>query len=191
MVESLKARYFIYRLVLKYQFLMSRLSGRSQWFVLVGLYLVARILPFLFIPYLIFVFFSWTSDPLSNLMLRLNRYGRLLLTKEEIRASNLVGILLLTATASLLLMALAVTAPLVITTVGCIMLIIPVAGSFSIERPRPRKAMFIYTGVMGALLVAAIAISLFGSELFIMPAVFFVIGFFLFGWITNGINLRR
>jgi hypothetical protein len=100
-------------------------------------------------PYLIFVFLSWTSDPLSNLLLRLNRYGRLLLTKEEIAASNLVGSLLLTAVASATIAALTWKTPAIIAAAGCAMLTIPVAGSFNIEKPRPSKAMFIYTIVMG------------------------------------------
>jgi hypothetical protein len=50
----------------------------------------------------------------------------------------------------------------IITAAGCAMLIIPVAGSYGIEKPKPRKAMFIYSGVMGILLILAILISLFG-----------------------------
>jgi Tfp pilus assembly protein PilF len=190
MVEALKARYFIYRLMLKYYFFMSRLSGRAQWLVLLGLLFVARVIPFLFIPYLIFVLLSWTSDPLSNLLLRLNRYGRLLLTKEQILASNLVGVLFLMAGVSLIIAALTMNLQAVIAAAGFVMLTIPVAGSFSIEKPGPRKAMFIYTGIMGAMLFVAIAVSLTGSTLFATPMAIFVIGFLLFSWIANGIKLR-
>src|SRR5262245_9063910 len=190
MVEALKARYLVYRLMLKYHFFMSRLSGRSQWFVLIGLFFVARIVPYLFIPYLIFVFLSWTSDPLSNLMLRLNRYGRLLLTKEEIVASNLVGGLLLTAAASVVIAALTWKTPAIIAAVGCVMMTIPVAGSFNIEKPKPRRAMFIYTGVMGVMLVVGFILSLIGSESYFLLIPLFVLGFMLFSWIANGINMR-
>jgi Tfp pilus assembly protein PilF len=190
MVEALKARYFVYRLMLKYHFFMSRLSGRSQWFVLIGAYLVSRIVPFLFIPYLIFVFLSWTSDPLSNLLLRLNRYGRLLLTKEEISASNLVGGLILSAVVLGFIAIMTAHKTAIIATAGCAMLIIPVAGSFSIEKPGPRKAMFIYTGVMGVMLVAGILLSLFGSELYFLLIPVFALGFMLFSWIANAMNLR-
>ena len=191
MVEALKARYLVYRLMLKYYFFMSRLSGQSQWFILIGLYFVAKIVPFLFIPYLIFVFLSWTSDPLSNLLLRLNRYGRLLLSKEEIVASNLVGGLILAAVFSAIIAIMTAHKTAIIAAAGCAMLIIPVAGSFGIEKPNPRKAMFIYTGVMGFLLVAGILLSLFGSELYFLLIPFFALGFMLFSWIANGINLRR
>src|SRR5215510_7165809 len=149
MIEALKARYFVYRLMLKYYFFMSRLSGRAQWFVLLGILFVAKVVPFLFIPYLIFVLLSWTSDPLSNLLLRLNRYGRLLLTKEEILASNLVGGMLLMSAVSLIIALLTMKVQAIIVAAGCLMMTIPIAGSFSIEKPAPRKAMFIYTGVMG------------------------------------------
>lgn len=190
MVEALKARYFVYRLMLKYHFFMSRLSGRNQWWALIGLLIVSRIIPFLFIPYLIFVFLSWTSDPLSNLLLRLNRYGRLLLTKEEIVASNFVGGLILTAVVSGVIAIMTLNTTATIAAAGCAMLIIPVAGSFSIEKPKPRRAMFIYTGVMGFLLVAGILLSLIGSELYLFLSPFFVLGFMAFSWIANGINIR-
>ena len=190
MVEALKARYFVYRLMLKYHFFMSRLSGRSQWFVLIGVFFVAKIVPFLFIPYLIFVFLSWTSDPLSNLLLRLNRYGRLLLTKEELAASNIVGGLLLTAVVSAVVAALTWKIPAVIIAVGCVMMTIPVAGSFNIEKPKPRRAMFIYTGVMGFLLAVGTLLSLIGSDSYLLLIPFFVLGFMLFSWIANGINMR-
>src|SRR5262249_26965095 len=152
MAEALKAQYTLYRMMLKYQFFMSRLSGRKQWGALIGIYLVARIIPFLFLPYLLFVFLSWTSDPLSNLLLRLNRYGRLLLTKEEIVASNFVGGLILLAVVSAVVAILTGNRTAIIAAAGCVMIIIPVAGSFSIEKPKPRRVMFIYTGVMGFLL---------------------------------------
>jgi tetratricopeptide (TPR) repeat protein len=190
MVEALKGRYFVYRLMLKYHFFMSRLSGRKQWWVLIGLLLVARIVPFLFIPYLLFVFLSWTSDPLSNLLLRLNRYGRLLLTKEEIIASNFVGGLILAAVVSAVIAIMTLNKTAAIAAAGCAMLIIPVAGSFSIEKPKPRRAMFIYTGALGFLLVAGILLSLAGSELYLFLIPFFVLGFMAFSWIANGINMR-
>ena len=190
MVEALKARYFVYRLMLKYHFFMSRLSGGKQWWVLIGLLLASRVIPFLFVPYLLFVFLSWTSDPLSNLLLRLNRYGRLLLTKEEIIASNFVGGLILTAAGSGVIAIMTAHITAIIAAVGCLMIIIPVAGSFGIEKPRPRKAMFIYTGVMGFFLVAGLLLSLIGSDLYLLLIPFFVLGFMLFSWIANGINMR-
>jgi len=127
---------------------------------------------------------------LSNLLLRLNRYGRLLLTKEQIAASNLVGGLLLTAAVSAVIAVMTAHKTAIIAAAGCAMLIIPVAGSFGIEKPSPRKVMFIYTGVMGFMLVAGLLLSLFGSEMYFLLIPFFVLGFMLFGWIANGINLR-
>jgi hypothetical protein len=91
---------------------------------------------------------------------------------------------------SLIIAAMTVQAPAVIAAAGCIMMTIPVSGSFSIEKPRPRKAMFVYTGVMGVLLIASIAMSLFGSKIYGAPLAVFVVGFFLFSWIANGINMR-
>ena len=190
MVEALKSRYLIYRLILKYHFFMSRLSGRSQWFVLIGIYFVAKIVPFLFIPYLLFVFLSWTSGPVSNLMLRLNRYGRFLLTKEEIVASNIVGGLILTAVVSTIIAVATWRAEAAIAAAGCFMMTIPVAGSFNIEKPKPRKFMFIYTAGMGFLLITGILLAALGSQLYLTLMPIFALGFMLFSWIANVINMR-
>src|SRR5262249_14726907 len=42
-VEALKARWLLYRLILKYFLFMSRLKGRVQWFILIGGYLAYQV----------------------------------------------------------------------------------------------------------------------------------------------------
>lgn len=104
-IEALKAQNFIYAAMLKYFLWMSRLSEKMQWVVILGAIFGMRILrtiaeqnpsikPFVFpiqILYLVFVFLTWTADPLFNLLLRLNKFGRMVLNRNEIIASNWVG----------------------------------------------------------------------------------------------------
>lgn len=106
MMEALKARYFLYRVFLKYVFFMSNLTAKYQWAVIIGIYVGFRVLrsisesnpalaPFLeplLIVMTIAAFSTWITTPLSNLFLRLNVYGKHLLNKSEIRSSNLVAI---------------------------------------------------------------------------------------------------
>jgi tetratricopeptide (TPR) repeat protein len=106
MMQALKARYVFYRLFLKYVFWMGKLTAKYQWMVIIGFYLLFRFLrgvadanealqPFI-TPILIIMglmaFSTWIMAPVSNLFLRLNKYGQHLLDKHEKMSSNFVGI---------------------------------------------------------------------------------------------------
>lgn len=104
-IEALKAQNIVYAAMLKYFLWMNRLSEKLQWVVILGAVFGMRILrataeanpglkPFVFpiqVLYLVFVFLTWTADPLFNLLLRLNKFGRMVLNRNEIVASNWVG----------------------------------------------------------------------------------------------------
>ena len=110
-VEALKARYLIYRLMLRYFLFMSRLALKAQWGLIIGAYVGYQILlkaanaypdwrPLLWsiaIAYVAFTFMTWVASPLFNLMLRLNRFGRHALSRDQRVASNWVGGMLLAA----------------------------------------------------------------------------------------------
>ena len=111
MVEALKAHNFLYRWVLAYFLWMARLSGRAQWGIILGGYVGYRALnsiardnpsvaPYLW-PliglYVAFVLMTWLADPLFNLMLRLSRFGRLVLSRRQTMAANVIGLLILGA----------------------------------------------------------------------------------------------
>ena len=103
-LEALKAKSRIYRLLLRWKIWMSTLSSGAQWAVIIGLYVVYRIVagvaranpelaPFLFPVmglYLSFVLLTWLGDPFFDTLLRFNRFGRLSLTPNRRRASNLL-----------------------------------------------------------------------------------------------------
>lgn len=111
MVEALQARYFVYRIMLGYFLWMMKLSGRAQWGVLMGLFVVNLLLNSLakanpvlapwvtpiIVLYVAFAMMTWISRPLFNLVLRVSRFGRFALSREEVITSNMVGGLLLLA----------------------------------------------------------------------------------------------
>jgi tetratricopeptide (TPR) repeat protein len=110
-VEALKARHFVYAVMLKYFLWMSRFSRRGQWGIVLGAYFGNRLLgvlsaanpdlgPWLLplrILYVCFALMTWMASPLFNLLLRVNRFGRLVLSREQTTASNWFGICLLCA----------------------------------------------------------------------------------------------
>jgi len=116
MVEALKARYLIYRLMLRWFLWMARLGAKWQWAMIIGLFVGMRmvrttaeanpdlgvVLWPLYGLLVGFVVLTWIAYPLFNLMLRLNRYGRHMLTTDQRRGANFVGITLLSALIALI-----------------------------------------------------------------------------------------
>ncbi len=120
-LEALRARNPVYRLVLNYFLWMSRRGKQARYAVLIGLYVLPRLLrayavshpalaPFaaaVFGLYIVFAFLTWTARPLFNVLLRLDPIGRYALSRQQIIASNWVGssflLTLLTAAAGLIL----------------------------------------------------------------------------------------
>jgi tetratricopeptide (TPR) repeat protein len=104
-MEALKARNFIYRWMLAYFIWMSAFGARKQFAIIVGGYVIYRVLlgvaeehpgvgPFVWpvlIAYIVFAVLTWVSYPLFNLLLRLDPIGRHALDREQRITANLVG----------------------------------------------------------------------------------------------------
>lgn len=101
-VEAMKARNFVYRWMLGYFLWMAKLSSQAQWGIIIGLYFAQKVLrnvaqanpaaapylqPLLY-AYMIFAVMTWIADPLFNLLLRFDRFGRYVLDKDQTRGAN-------------------------------------------------------------------------------------------------------
>jgi Tfp pilus assembly protein PilF len=174
-VETLKAGNIIYALMLKYFLWMSKLSGRTQWAILLGGFLgnqmlggLARnnpalapwVLP-LRIAYGVFALLTWTADPLFNLLLRLNKFGRLALSPQQVTATNWVGLCLGLALVST---ALAFATPhrsfFIVAALIFGFLVLPVAIVFKCSRGWPRTAMIAYAAALAIIGVTGLAFEL-------------------------------
>lgn len=105
LLEALRARNPVYRILLNYFLWTSRLGGQARWIVLIGINVIPRLVNGLtpaaspYRPladivvgcYVVFAFLTWTAQPLVNLLLRLDRFGRYALSPRQIIASNWVG----------------------------------------------------------------------------------------------------
>jgi tetratricopeptide (TPR) repeat protein len=169
-VEALQARNIIYRMMLRYFLWMMKLSGRAQWAVVIGGYVGYRVLqglarnnpdlaPWitpLLILYIAFAIMTWVSVPLFNLLLRLNRFGRLALSREQIITSNWVGCCVAGALVSLgLYLGLDYGAGL-LSALICAMLIPPISGVYKCDPGWPRTmAVLIALGLLACGLLSA------------------------------------
>ena len=173
MIEALKARYWLYRQMLRFFLWMSRLSRQAQWGLILGLIVAQQVLvqvgranpvlrPLttpLLLALLAFVILTWVAEPLFNLLLRLNRFGRFALDRDQRRQSHWVGGVLLVG---LLALGYGVVAPGDYdvpgwtTAFGCLLLLMPVSAVFRVPTGWPRWVMVLYSLGMAGMIVATI-----------------------------------
>jgi Flp pilus assembly protein TadD len=176
-VEALKARNIIYAVMLKYFLWMSRFGAGKQWMILLGAFFGNRILyslsksnpalaPWLMplrILYLAFAVLTWTADPLFNLVLRTNRFGRLALSAEQITASNWFGTCLLIALTSLVAcLFLSFNSPWSVSALVFGLLLLPVSSIFKCATGWPRRIAAGYTiglALIGIALVGLVVVA--------------------------------
>lgn len=198
-VEALKARNPIYRVFLKYLFAMSRLKEGMQWAVIIGAYVLYRVLlsvvesnpsleP-LFWPivglYLGFVLLTWVADPLFNLSLRLNAFGRLALSETQITASNWIGGFLLAALLMFLTGFATGNSTYYLIGAGCATMILPVSGIFKVHKPGSRRFLIGYNVVLCIVGGLAAYLALTGARQGVGLGGFFILGVVGYTWIAN------
>lgn len=164
-IEALKARHFIYALMLKYFLFMAKLSRSGQWGIILGAYFGNQVLrtlahnnpalaPWvtpLIILYIVFAIMTWIASPLFNLLLRLNRFGRMVLSRQQIVASNWIGLVLLLALLSLAgSFVYGFDSPWILVALIFGVLLFPVAGTFQCPAGSARAMMAAYTILVAA-----------------------------------------
>lgn len=203
MMEALKASNPIYRMFLKYAFWMGNLTSKYQWFVIVGFYFGIRGLravaeanenlqPYL-VPLIILLslvaFSTWVITPISNLFLRFNKYGQLLLDKDEKMSSNFVAASFITFLLGAVgYFALSREEFLTVAVFGFTMMV-PLSVVFS-----PTKYKFALPGYAVLMLVvgvAAIGLAFATGEVFNGASLLYVFSFIAFQWVANFLVIKE
>jgi tetratricopeptide (TPR) repeat protein len=199
MAEALKSKYLIYKWFLKYSFWMSNLTSKNQWIFIIGFFFGSRLLrsisesneslqPFLtpiIILLAIFAFSTWVLQPISNLLFRLNSFGKHLLTQDEIKSSNLVGLSIIVLLAGLGIMFFNVKIGAVVTVFGFTMMI-PLGRMFD----EPRRFFLIYSIGMFVLGVVAILLLLSSGNVFNVFTILYIIALVAFQWLSNYFSIK-
>jgi tetratricopeptide (TPR) repeat protein len=183
-VEAMKARNPIYRMMLAFFLWNSRLSQHAQFGLLIGLVLaqmflgnlsrgggqvgtVAGIALGLLIA---FVVMTWISVPLFNLLLRVSRFGRLALSPEQITGSNWLLAYIASGLACLAVGLLKDDGRAVEAAINFGFLLLPVGGIYLTPRGWPRdamKAIALALTVMGPGLLAVLMFAPPGSPAYL------------------------
>lgn len=194
-VEAMKARNPFYRAMLRYFFWMSKLQGRTQWVLILGAVFGIRALRSIgrshpgFEPvavaisaiYILFVAATWLARPLFDLLLRLDSFGRLCLSEEQVRGSNWLGATLAMA-AGFLAAYFATGNDLMLSgALGGLALCLPVSGVYQVRDASRRR---VHAGF-------AMALALCGLGALVLPGyrddlgMIFMLGIFAYSWLAN------
>lgn len=190
LVEALKARNFLFRQFLRYQLWYGNLGRQARWFFILGLFFVSRILrtvpelmPLVGV-YALFVVSAWLMDPIFNLFLRFDKFGRYALTKAQSTASVLVVGCILCAVAIALVGAITGRTNLTVGAFPVLLLSLPITGT-STFHPRElgkfRKSLF-YAVVVGALVAGSFLALPFNEDVRVGLFVAAIIGEIGFTW---------
>jgi tetratricopeptide (TPR) repeat protein len=204
MIEALKARYLIYRLMLQYFFWMERLDSRAQWFIIIGLYVASRVsrslsqstpaLAPVLVPvnylYLVFVFLSWTARPLFNLLLRLSPFGRMLLDRRQIVGSNVLGACLLGALLAAGVALVLPSADWLQVALVLVVMALPLGAYFNGDEAPPKAIQIGTYALVGLGLLTILLISLNAPLAGALMLLYFL-GILGFGILANVVSQRQ
>lgn len=196
MLEALKARNPIYRVMLAYFLWMGRQSSRIQWAFIIFTIVVVRIVrqaamanpslglvlwPLVVLFYA-FIYLSWTAQPVFNLLLRFDRFGRYVLSREERNASNWYGASLLLIPATGIWWSFDRGIAPLFALISSVMFTVCVAASFS-RKGRNRLIVGAASGVLALVGIVATVVTVNSGN----PVLFvgFFLGFLGFQFLAN------
>lgn len=199
MIEALKARHRVYRLWLRYVFWVSNLKPGTQTAFIIGMVVLVQVLarlsdamPILgtitwpiLILYVLFAVSTWVITPLTNLLLRLDRFGRYTLSPVERRTSTFTGIALVIMLAGGIgLLATGLTACASLGAYGLLMMI-PMASMDHADTPRNRRLRQGYAVVLAIAGAAGVALAFAGHGAFNPVMKGFVYAAIAYQWIAS------
>ncbi len=199
MQESLKSKFWPYRMFFKFKEFTARLSQKGSWQFIIGTYILFRIIrtiaaknpslePYLMpvIYIIIFLFLlTWVLDPIMNIYLLFNKFGKVLLGEDEKTMAiycsyGLIGALF----SAIMYFGFGMT---YFAMVGIVfgLSIIPLGTFLNPVKEKNLQTTKIYT-------IAAICIGLIGSFFQITPLfTVFLISIFIYQWVINGILIKE
>ena len=193
-VEALRARNLLYRLLLRYFLWLGGLTWGERWAVWISISVgmqslrsLARaffplwllVLPLEF-AYDLFLGLTWTARPLFALLVRLDRLGRHALPREEVVASNWVLVCLLGGLAGLVAAPLARNLGFLLLPLAALALLIPISGVFIAPRGWVRWLLAGYAALLAlaalGMTFAAVTRTAVGAGVALVLGVAFVAG---------------
>lgn len=195
MVQAMKARYWLYRQFLNYAFFMGRQKARTQWIIIIAIFVLTQIANQVFFPLYVLLALlaisTWLITPVSNLFLRLNPYGRYALSREQTQVSNIVGILLSVALAAAISYWITNLQGLLALSICSGIMLLPAAGFYIPESKKNRNIIRWYTLSLAALGILGVGYAFITNDPFNIFVTVMLIGVFLYQILANYILTRE
>ncbi|PSL49674.1 tetratricopeptide repeat protein [Chitinophaga niastensis] len=195
MVQAIKAKYWLYRQFLNYAFFMGRQKARTQWIIIIGIFILTQIASRVFFPVYVLLALlavsTWLITPVSNLFLWLNPYGRYALSPEQTKVSNIVGCLLLVALLAAGAFWITAIPGLLALCICTAVLLFPASGLYMPNSTKNRRIVKWYTlglAASGALGIGYAFIAGYALNIFVAVM---LIGVFLYQFLANYILTRE
>jgi tetratricopeptide (TPR) repeat protein len=198
-IEALKARSPLYRIVLRYELWVGSLTARAQWFLIFGLFFGGRVVRALLRSnpglwpvlgpvmalYIFVVFGSWIANPLSNLLLRVNPFGRLALNRPEKSASNLAGGSLVAAAFGFVAYLTTGNAGWIVLTIVGAFLLVPIGGAARAHGSRAFRPLLVAAVLLGICGTASAVLVFLGAQAGNLLFAVFLVGTVVYAWGAN------
>lgn len=194
MVTAVKAKNKIYNLYLRYAFWISNKSEKNQWLFIIGIYLVYRFsvkaltysgMTILAIPliivYLLFALGSWIMEPLSNMLLLFDSYGKYLLDDNSRLSGQILFGLLSLSLVSFGFSFIIENDYLILTSIAALTAILPLSRSPLNPKRNSQIIGYVYGGII---VLTPLIGGLFGYEYSTLLMVI-IIMFVAYTWLGN------
>ncbi|MCE9534675.1 MAG: tetratricopeptide repeat protein [Planctomycetes bacterium] len=169
MVEALKARYWIYRQMLRWFLWMESIGQKWQWGIILLIFFgtkfvrqaadnnpnLGMVLWPIYGVLVGFAVMTWLANPLFNLMLRLNRFGKHILTSDQKWGANAVGLCLLLALGMLAYGLIEDDLIAVYMAIACGVYLLVLAALFQVPKGLPRYGMAVAAVVLAGIAIYA------------------------------------
>jgi hypothetical protein len=203
LLEALKARNPIYRLFRRFAFWMQDMRAGFHWGVIVAFLIYARsfkvlikefplLWNYFFLILILFAaisFSTWVVIPIANLFLRFNKYGKLLLSKQEKKSSNFVVVSFVLFVAGLLLYIIVGGEQYLALAFFGFAMMMPLGNMYALAKKK--KVLLVYTIVLGVVGTLAVAISLANETLINPFSGIFFLGIIGYQWVANYLLIKE
>ncbi len=200
--EAMKSRFWPYRMYFLYQKKMATLSQTQMWMVLLAVFFGYRLIrslaeknealkPFL-IPITVIlaliILSTWIINPLMNLYLLSNPYGKLLLDESDTKSAKLTGISLSLGVIFLIAFLLFNQETLLIAAVFFGLMMIPIGSMYTSQKESIRKRMELLTVAILVIGILGLVILYFSNSYLVLLIA--LLGLIAFQWIHNAMAIK-
>jgi len=183
MIEAIKGTNWLYRKLLQYSFWIQKMSSKNKWAFFIGLIVVVKFIPFLLPFYLIFIFWTWFTGPISDLILYFDKHGKYLMTPQSLQLTR-INLALVSCSAFSLLCAFLVDASFFTLAFALFLSIVPVYLIDSGVKKRKRYVMGSFAGLFTGLGLWGVYTSLVMHQSSAISFGMLVVAAVVFSWVS-------